>query len=218
VLAAAFAALAALVWTGALTSVDRVGLAHLMPGLDRSQRPMSFLQQQIPFRDPDGFLDVAADGVTLPGHALLSTALVVWLAWRLPERRLATLAAFAGAVLVEIVLKHVITRPKVWVGDYHDPTFDNSFPSGHATRMVFVALLAATVWRRAAPWLALWATAALVLLEVDAFHLPTDIAGGVLLALLAALLAGIPYPPLPFPSTRVGRTSWNRAPRGSAGS
>ena len=203
-------------WTGALTSVDRVGLAHLMPGLDRSEQPGSFLQQQIPFRDPDGVLDVAADAVTLPGHALLSTALVVWLAWRLPGRRLAILTAFAGAVLVEIAFKHVITRPKVWVGDYHDPVFDNSFPSGHATRIVFVALLAATLRRRAAPWLAVWVAAALVLLEVDAFHLPTDIAGGVVLALLAALLAGLLYPP--FPLTRVGRTSWNRAPRGSAGS
>jgi len=189
-----------------------------MPGLDRSKRPTSFLQDQVPFRDPDAILDVAADAVTLPGHALLSTVLVVWLAWRLPRRRLAILAAFAGAVLIEIAFKHVITRPKVWVGDFHDPAFDNSFPSGHATRIVFVALLAATVWRRAAPWLAVWAAAALVLLEVDAFHLPTDIAGGVLLALLAWVLAGILYPPFPFPLTRVGRTSWNRAPRGSAGS
>jgi membrane-associated phospholipid phosphatase len=216
VLAAAFVVLTALVWTGALTSVDRVGLAHLMPGLDRTQKPTSFLQQQIPFRDPDGILDAATDAVTLPGHALLSTALVVWLAWRLPSRRLAILAAFAGAVLVEIAFKHVITRPKVWVGDYHDPAFDNSFPSGHATRLVFVALLAVTVWRRTAPWVAGWVLAALALLELDAFHLPSDIVGGVLLALLAALLAGIPYPPFPFPLTRAGRTSLNRAPRGSA--
>jgi hypothetical protein len=36
-------------------------------------------------------------------------------------------------------------------------------------------------------WLVVWAAATLVLLELDGFHVPTDIAGGLLLALLAIL-------------------------------
>jgi Co/Zn/Cd efflux system component len=54
---------------------------------------------------------------------------------------------------------------------------------------VLVALVVAFVWPAAARWVGAWAAASLVLLEIDGFHVPTDIAGGLLLALLAAGLA-----------------------------
>jgi Co/Zn/Cd efflux system component len=50
-------------------------------------------------------------------------------------------------------------------------------------------LAVAFVWPSAARWVGAWAAASLVLLEIDGFHVPTDIAGGLLLALLAGGLA-----------------------------
>jgi membrane-associated phospholipid phosphatase/plastocyanin len=177
------------VWTGALTWVDRFAVRHLMPGLDPRSRASPLLQQLVPFHDPDRPLDVLADTSVLPGNPLVSTALVLWLAWLLRGRRAAIAAAFAGAVVVEIALKRIVTRPVLTRGGVHVVVFDDSFPSGHATRVVFVAVLAALLWRRAGRWIALWVAAALVLLDLDGWHTPTDILGGAVLGLLGALLA-----------------------------
>jgi hypothetical protein len=54
---------------------------------------------------------------------------------------------------------------------------------------VLLAATVAAVWPAAGRWVAAWAAASLVLLEIDGMHVPTDIAGGLLLALLAAGLA-----------------------------
>ena len=53
---------------------------------------------------------------------------------------------------------------------------------------VAVAIVSA-VRPAARRWVALWAAATLVLLELDGFHVPSDIAGGLLLALLLIPLA-----------------------------
>ena len=68
----------------------------------------------------------------------------------------------------------------------HLVAFDSSWPSGHALRCALLAAALAAAW----PWLritlALWLTAAVVLLELAGFHKPTDLAGGLLLATAAA--------------------------------
>ena len=65
--------------------------------------------------------------------------------------------------------------------------FQSSFPSGHALRSVLLAAAVAAVWPFARRWVAAWAAASLVLLELSGFHVPSDIAGGLLLALLLVL-------------------------------
>jgi len=48
-------------------------------------------------------------------------------------------------------------------------------------------IFVAAVWPLARRWVAAWAAASLVLLELGGFHVPSDIAGGLLLALLLCL-------------------------------
>ena len=49
---------------------------------------------------------------------------------------------------------------------------------------MLLAAVATAVWPAAGRWFVLWAAATLVLLEVAGFHVPSDIAGGLVLALL----------------------------------
>jgi membrane-associated phospholipid phosphatase len=77
----------------------------------------------------------------------------------------------------------------------HVRGFDQSYPSGHTLR---TALVAATAWRlrpRLAPLLALWLAAAAALLVAGGWHVPSDVAGGLLLA--GFLVAAAPRPIAP---------------------
>ncbi|HZC30218.1 MAG TPA: hypothetical protein VE261_01790, partial [Gaiellaceae bacterium] len=82
--------------------------------------------------------------------------------------------------VVEELCKLTLTRPALYHGGIHLVAFDHSYPSGHTIRAVVLA----AAWPPARPW----AVAAIAMLEIGGFHVPTDIAGGLLLA--AALLAG----------------------------
>src|SRR5207245_2301892 len=94
--------------------------------------------------------------------------------------------AFVAGNVVDVIGKSLLERPALYAraGGHtvHVASFDDSYPSGHAIRIVLVAALAAFVWRRAWPVLALWAVAALVVLVPGGLHVPTDVVGGALAA------------------------------------
>ena len=184
--AAAFAALAALVAAGALTGFDQWACDHLMPFAGgTSGGPPTVLESLVPLFhaswQPAGV--ALTQIVTLPGQVVISFAIVAVAAWKL--RAPVWIAAWFGAVAVEFVLRHVLTRPALYRDGVHITAFDSSWPSGHALRCAIVAAALAVAWPRARTALAAWLVAAAVLLELAGFHTPTDVAGGLLLALVA---------------------------------
>lgn len=181
VLAAAFAALAALVAAGTCTRLDQWGVDHLMPGAHHGKSAPTLLESLVPLLGAHwrGGLAVAAEIVLLPASFLVALALVAW-----RSRLLA--AALVAAVAVEVICKELITRPALYHETAHISPFDTSFPSGHALRTV---ILAGALWPALRWWAVAWAAAALALLQLAGWHTPTDIAGGVLLGCLALLCA-----------------------------
>ena len=188
--AAAFAALAVLVATGVLTGFDQWACDHLMPLAGGTGGPPTLSESLVPLFhaswQPAGV--ALTEIVTLPGQVVISLALVAVAAWKL--RAPAWVAAWFAAVAVEFGFRHVLTRPALYRGGVHITAFDSSWPSGHALRCAIVAAALAAAWPRAKAPLVVWLVASAVLLEIAGFHTPTDIAGGLLLALLACGAAG----------------------------
>jgi membrane-associated phospholipid phosphatase len=183
VLAAAFAALAGLVAAGVFTHLDQWSIDHAMPGAHfRPRERHGFLEGLIPLYNSSwhGPWNVAVNLVTLPAGFLVSLALVSLLS------RAAGLALLA-AVLVEVVCKETLERPRLYSHGVHVVAFNSSFPSGHTLRTVIVAATVAWAFPRLRAVAAAWAIASLALLELVGWHTPTDIAGGMLLGALALL-------------------------------
>jgi membrane-associated phospholipid phosphatase len=175
-LSTTFAALAVLVAAGAFTGLDQWAVDHLMPGGSFTTHEPSLVDAIVPlhathWHDP---WSVVVNVVTLPASFLIALALVVW-----RSRLLAAL--LLAAVAVETVCKHFLDRPALHHGSLHIVGFDDSFPSGHALRAVILA------GAFLSPLAAVWALASIVLLELAGWHTPTDIAGGIVLGLLALL-------------------------------
>jgi undecaprenyl-diphosphatase len=188
----AFAALGALVAAGALTGLDQWACDHLMPFAGAtSAPPPTVLESLVPLYhalwQPAGV--AVTQVVTLPGQVLISFAIVAAGAWKL--RAPAWIVVWVGAVAVEFVLRHVLTRPALYRDGVHITAFDSSWPSGHALRCALVAAVLAAVWPRARTAIVAWLVAAAVLLELAGFHTPTDVAGGLLLALVACGAVGV---------------------------
>ena len=185
-------ALAALVVTGALTGLDQWTCDHLMPfSVSMSSGPPTVLESLVPLYhaiwQPAGA--AVAQIVTLPGQVLISFAIVAVGAWKL--RAPVWILAWVGVVAVEIVCRHVLTRPALYRDGVHVTAFDSSWPSGHALRCALVAAVLAAVWPRARTAIVVWLVAAAVLLVLAGFHTPTDVAGGLLLALVACGAVGV---------------------------
>jgi membrane-associated phospholipid phosphatase len=178
-LAGAFAALAGLVAAGTLTRLDQWSLRHLMPGAEFGNAKSSLVEGLVPLYHVDwqSGTDVAVNLVTLPASFFVALAIVFW---RSRPLGLALLAAVA----VEVVCKELLVRPALYSDARHVRGFDSSFPSGHTLRTVLVA---AALWGLLRGLVLVWAATSLTLIEVAGWHTPTDIAGGVLLALLALL-------------------------------
>jgi membrane-associated phospholipid phosphatase len=190
-LAAAYAVLAVLVASGALNGLDQWSVDHLMPGLGQGGSKPSLVEAAVPLLRASWStaLDVVANVVTLPAQALVASALaaVCCLAvWRRGRRRsaLAWGVAWVAGNAVEVLCKSTLSRPLLHAHGHALVAFESSFPSGHTLRSVLLAGVVATVWPFARRWVAAWAAASLVLLELAGFHVPSDIAGGLLLALL----------------------------------
>jgi membrane-associated phospholipid phosphatase len=181
-LAGAFAALAALVATGACTRVDQWAVDELMPGATFRHEGGGLLEGLVPLLHSnwDSGYAIAANIVTLPASFLISLAIGY-----VCSRALA--ATLLAAVAVETLCKELLTRPALYDGSFHITPFDSSFPSGHALRTVIVAAVVAWRWPRARHGAVAWAIVSLVLIQLTGWHTPTDIVGGVILAGLALL-------------------------------
>jgi membrane-associated phospholipid phosphatase len=91
------------------------------------------------------------------------------------------------AVAVEVAFRQTLTRPPVYRHGVHLVAFDSSWPSGHALRSAIAVVALAVAWPSLRLLLGTWLVAVAVLLEVAGFHTPTDIAGGFLVATIAAV-------------------------------
>ena len=158
-----------------------------MPLAGGAVPPPTFFESLIPLFHaewhPTGVAITQA--VTLPGQVVVSFLIVLLSAWKL--RAPWWVAAWLGATIVEAVIRHILTRPELYRGGVHLTGFDASWPSGHALHFALVAAVLATAWPLLRAPLAAWLAAAAVLLAVAGFHTPTDVAGGLLLAVLALL-------------------------------
>ena len=177
-LSVAFAALAIAVAAGAFTGVDQWAVDRLMPGASFNAKEAGLAEALIPLWGThwDNVWSVAANIVTVPASFLIAVALCAW-------RSRALAAAVVAFTAVEALCKELLSRPTLHDGPHHIAGFDASFPSGHTLRTVLVAAAVAQ------PFGAVWAVASIVLLQLAGWHTPTDIAGGILLGLLALLCA-----------------------------
>jgi membrane-associated phospholipid phosphatase len=183
--AVGFAALAGLIAAGSLRSLDQWAIDHAMPWAQFVPGKPSLEGALIPLWHEDWhpFARAAADVVTLPAFFLPATAIVAIACARLRGRRaLALAAAFVVGNATEVLTKAALARPALFWHGLHLDGFDNSYPSGHAIRTVLVAAAVAYAFPRArlAAWL--WALCSVAMLEVAGLHVPSDIAGGLLLA------------------------------------
>jgi membrane-associated phospholipid phosphatase len=194
----AFAVLASLMVAGRLARIDQYAVDHWMPQAEPSDGSSSTSIVHALLPTLGGPLQAFCNLWTFPASALLSAAtLAVCCAVlvRRGQRRaaLAWTVAWFAANVVEVVGKQVLHRPPLHaVEDGLRVSFDNfghSFPSGHALRTVVTAALVVTVWRKAAIPVLAWAVVSVVALVVSADHTPSDVLGGVLLALAAVLCA-----------------------------
>jgi membrane-associated phospholipid phosphatase len=186
-LAATYAALSVLVATGALNGIDQWAVEHAMPGIRSQGGGPSLLEAAVPLLSASwsGWLHVVANIVTLPAQAFVSLAILV--ALRQPR----WVAAWIGVDAVELLCKAVIVRPALHEDGRHIAGFDSSFPSGHTLRALLLAVALAAAWPRARWLLAGWAAGSLLLLEIAGHHVPSDIAGGIVLAVFVLELLAL---------------------------
>ena len=170
-----FAAVAVAVAAGAFTGVDQWAVDHLMPGAHFNGKA-SLLDALVPLAGThwDSAWSVAAAVVAVPASFFIALALVTW---RSPLLGALVVAGTA----VETLCKHVLERPTLHDGAMRIGSFDHSFPSGHAFRVVLVAAAFRSRTSTA------WAVAAIALIQLSGWHTPSDLLGGVLLALLGLL-------------------------------
>jgi membrane-associated phospholipid phosphatase len=162
-----------------------------MPGAHGVGPPPDFVELIVPllhahYGTP---LLAAADVVTPPAQSVLSFVVVGAVAFALHRRgrteaAVLWLSALVLATTIEVVTKHALVRPPLYRDGAHVAAFDSSWPSGHAARAAIIAAVLTVAWPRLRPVLALWLVATVVLLELAGIHTPTDLAGGLLLAVL----------------------------------
>jgi membrane-associated phospholipid phosphatase len=190
VAAGAFAALAALVGRGRLTSIDQWAVRHAMPGAHFTGRKPTLADALVPLRGESwhGGVAVATNILTAPGALVIATVVVAIVCRRVGGRAAVALAAvYVAGTGVEELVKSTLTRPRLYAHGLHLAAFDSSYPSGHTIRIVLLAAAVALAWPRLRIPAAAWAAATVVFLELGGWHVPSDIAGGLLL--VAALLA-----------------------------
>ena len=202
VLALAFAVLAVLVAGGHLHAVDQYAATHWMPGLDPAKArhtipPVSgaFLPFDL---DPAPWWKRVLDTLMYPASIAVSVtvfAVGCTVLWRRGARVAAVVwgATWLVANAIEVGVKAAVEKPELYRTkdgvSYHLESFDHSFPSGHAMRAVLVASLVLYVWRRLGLVAGAWALILPLCLVASSWHVPSDVAGGVLFGCLAVLTA-----------------------------
>jgi membrane-associated phospholipid phosphatase len=167
-----------------------VGLALVAYGIDAAQRAdatllSKFIARDGSFGSPADFIAHLVD--PLPLLALLALACGIALWRRRPLDALAAATVVAGANLTTQVLKVALAHPRfqaVLGGDQLGPV---AFPSGHTTAATSIAIAFAFVvppdWRAAVAAIgACFVFAVGCSVMVLAWHFPSDVFGGILVA------------------------------------
>lgn len=191
--AALFALLAGLVAAGAFTWLDQYAVSHLMPWLEPRQHPFVTISSLTLPTLGHSAVRTVVDLYTYPAAFVPSGAIVLLCAWRLWARgdsraALTWCALWVGGNAVELVGKLGVERPPLYQGVVHVTAFDHSLPSGHTIRSLVVAGALAWTWRHGRVAFAWAAGVALALVALGA-HTPTDVVGGVLVAVFLAAWA-----------------------------
>lgn len=188
--AGSFAALAALVGRGSLTTVDPWAVRHAMPGAHFTGATPSLADAVIPLWGErwHGAVAVLTNVLTAPGAVLIAAGVVALVCRKVGGRAAVALGAvFVTGNVVEEIVKSTLTRPPLYAHGLHLVAFDSSYPSGHTIRIVVLAFAVGMAWPRLRIAATAWATATVVFLELGGWHVPSDILGGLLL--VAGLLA-----------------------------
>ncbi|HKT43718.1 MAG TPA: phosphatase PAP2 family protein [Gaiellaceae bacterium] len=186
--AGAFATLAALVGRGHLTSIDQWAVGHAMPGAQWRKPTITDALVPLWGEHWHGGVTIATNVLTAPGALVIATVVVAIACRRVGGRAGAALAAaYVAGNVVEELVKSTLMRPPLYARGLHLAAFDSSYPSGHTIRVVLLAAAVALAWPRLRVPATLWAAVTVVFLELGGWHVPSDIAGALLLD--AALLA-----------------------------
>jgi membrane-associated phospholipid phosphatase len=167
---AAFVVLAALV---EITDFDRVNLFavhHLQPLAGGNGHPRMRALTEV-LISPAGPMVAAI---------VIAVAAICLLARRRNRAAAAWPAALGMALVIEIVSKLVVGQHHSGIWHGFGLTFDSSFPSGHMLRAILITGAVAAVIPALRVTLCVWCAAVAVCLLVNGWHLPTDIAGGIL--------------------------------------
>lgn len=188
--AALFALLAVLVAAGAFTWLDRYAVSHLMPWLSPQHHPFVTISSLTLPSLGHSAAHAVLDLYTYPAAFVPSGALVLLCAWRLGARGdtqagLTWCALWVAGNAVELIGKLGVERPALHQGPVHVTAFDHSLPSGHTIRSLVVAAALAWTWRRGRLAFA-WAAGVPFALVALGAHTPTDVVGGVLVAVFLA--------------------------------
>ena len=147
-------------------------------------------------RAPQRALRIAGAVLAHSGDSWFWGAGLVLLIWRgTPDQRqwaLQLLLAIAGLAAVVLMIKFIIRRrrPEGEWGSVYRLTDPHSFPSGHAARSFLIAALV-VAWGPAwlAPIAIVWAPLVALARVAMGLHYLSDIAGGAVLGLAAAVVA-----------------------------
>jgi membrane-associated phospholipid phosphatase len=208
---AGFVTVALLVASGGTSSVDQFSVDHLMLGLypyvDDGMRWSAVGAQRAGWlsgpissaTNPDRIVNRIADVAYIPASGFVASALVFLLivVALFRGQRIAAAcwaAAYAAGNGFEIIGKELIERPQLYVTAQYGSVpiwkFDTSFPSGHTIRAILLAALVAWMFPTLRTLAAAWAAIVVVLLVVAGTHTPTDVAGGLLVAVALLALRG----------------------------
>ena len=97
--------------------------------------------------------------------------------------------AYLAAIVIEVICKLLIQQHRSGVWHGFGLTFDSSFPSGHMLRAILITGAVSALWPRLRPLLSAWCIAVGMCMLLTGFHLPTDIAGGIMAGMALATAA-----------------------------
>jgi membrane-associated phospholipid phosphatase len=199
----ALALLAAAVGVGHMGPLDQLSVDNLMPFHDRPVRePSTWQQLMSPLGAvTNGRNSAAAQALfalTIPAaplaSAVVAVAALVVMASRGHGRVRIWAATLIGAAIAEVALKSIVGRPLLhqfdsrFQADVSRDAFNHSFPSGHTVRAALIVALLIELAPSLRFPLMLWLMAMSAALVLCSMHTPTDVLGGVLLALMALAL------------------------------
>jgi hypothetical protein len=193
VLVAAFAVLTAAVAADALRPVDRYAIDHLMPFTDDSVAgtiaPSEPWNAILPIVRGHRSVAQSIGAIAFAPADTISALLLAAGAMVLIRRRGGPwraggvwIAAVVAGLLVEVTGKLVVPQIHYTFSSVvFGVKISGTYPSGHTTRSVIMAAMAVTLWPRLLPFALAWVVYVTSVLELGALHVPSDIAGGLLI-------------------------------------